>query len=120
MNSIFTSIVKVDKKDRTICVDNTGNLPIRSIEGYISIFILYDWTNNAILLAPIKDTKGETMIKAFQTHIKYITKRGFKPSFNTIDNVASKAIKICLQEENIKMQVVEPHNHQINAAEREI
>ena len=40
MNQIFTSITKVDKKDGTIYVDNIVNLPIRSIEGYISIFIL--------------------------------------------------------------------------------
>ena len=56
------------------------------------------------------------MIEAFQTHIKYITKRGFKPSFNIIDYVALKAIKVYLQEENIQMQSVEPHNHQVNAA----
>ena len=62
MNQIFTSIEKVNKKYGTIYVDNTGNLPIRSIEGYISIFVLYNWTTNAILAAPIKNTKDETMI----------------------------------------------------------
>ena len=98
MNQIFTSIAKVNKKYRTIYVDNTGNLLIRSMERYIAILILYNWTTNAILAAPIKYTKDETMIKAFQTHIKYITKRGFKPSFNIIDNVVSKEIKVYLQE----------------------
>ena len=58
------------------------------------------------------------MIDDFQTHIKYITKIGFKPCFNIIDNVASKAIKIYLQEEKIQMQLVEPHNYQVNAVER--
>ena len=94
MNQIFTSIAKVNKKDGTIYVENTGNFPIRSIEEYISIFILNYWKTNAILVAPIKDTKDETMIESFQTHIRYITKRGSKPSLNIIDNVASKAIKV--------------------------
>ena len=58
------------------------------------------------------------MIDDFQTHIKYITKKGFKPCFNIIDNVASKAIKIYLQEEKIQMKLVEPHNHQVNTVER--
>ena len=58
------------------------------------------------------------MIEYFQTHPKYITKRGFKPSSNIIDNVASKYIKVYLQEENIQKKSVEPHNHQDNAAER--
>ena len=51
------------------------------------------------------------MIDSFKTNIKCITKRGFKPCFNIIDNVASKAIKIYLMEEKIQMQFVKPHNH---------
>ena len=85
---------KVDKEDRKIYVNNTVNFPIRSIEGYIYIFIMYNLTTNSILAAPINDTKDETNIEDFQTHVKYITKRGFKPSFNIIGNVASKAIKV--------------------------
>ena len=81
----------------TIYVDNAGNFPIRSIEEYISILILYDWKANEILASPIKYTKDETTIESFQSHIKYITKRGFKTSFNIIDNVALKAIKVYLQ-----------------------
>ena len=68
----------------------------------------------------MKDTKDETMIGAFNSNIKYITKRGFKSCFNIIDIVASKAIKRYIMEEKIQMQLVEPHNHQVNAAEREI
>ena len=40
INHIFTSIAKVENKDGKIYVDNTGNFPIRSIEGYIAIFIM--------------------------------------------------------------------------------
>ena len=43
-----------------------------------------------------------------------------KRSYNIIDNVASKAIKDYLVKEGIKMQLVEPNNHRINAAERAI
>ena len=81
---------------------------------------MYDWTTNAILATQIKDTKDEIIIDSVQAHIKYITKRFFKPCFNIIDNVASKAIKSYLQKENINMQLVEPHNHQFYAEEREI
>ena len=58
------------------------------------------------------------MDDAFQTHIKYITKIVFKPSFNIIDNVESKATKVYLQEENIQMKLVEPHNHRVDIEER--
>ena len=120
MNQFFTSIVTVYKKYGTIYVDDTGNFLTTIIDRYIAIFSLYNCTKHEILATPIKDTKDETLIDAFQTHIKYITKRGFKPCFNVVDNVASKAIKVHLQEENIHMQLVKPHNHQVNALESEI
>ena len=96
INQIFTSISTIDKKDGTIYVNNAKTFPIRSIDGYIAIFILYNWSTNSILATPIKYTKYETIIDSFQTHINYITKRGFKPYFNIIDNMASKAIRVYL------------------------
>jgi len=110
----------VDAKDGRIYVDNTGNFPITSIDGMKAVFILYDWMTNAILATPIKTATDEEMIRAFQKNITYLTQRGFKPEFNVIDNVASKAIKKYLEEEKIKMQLVEPNNHRSNAAERAI
>ena len=50
----------------------------------------------------------------------YLHKRGFKLKFNIIDNVASKAIKTYLEEANIGLQLVEPHNHRVNVAKRAI
>ena len=38
--------------------------------------------------------------------------------FNIIENVASKAVKKYLEEENIRLKLVEPHNPRVNAAER--
>ena len=69
----------VDKKDGTIYVDNTGDFPITSIDGMKAVFVLYDWTSNAILATPIETTTDEKMIEAFKTNISYLTKRGFKP-----------------------------------------
>ena len=60
------------------------------------------------------------MIDSFKTNIKCITKRGFKPCFNIIDNVASKVIKIYLMEEKMQMQLVKPHNNQVISVEKVI
>ena len=119
-NQLFCYMGIVDAKDGRIYVDNTGNFPITSIDGMKAVFILYDWMTNAILATPIKTATDEEMIRAFQKNITYLTQRGFKPEFNVIDNVASKAIKKYLEEEKIKMQLVEPNNHRSNAAERAI
>jgi len=90
------------------------------MDDMTTVFILYDWTTNAILVTPITDRKDETMVKAFSDNVEYLTKRGFNPVFNIIGNVASKAVKAYLESKNIDLQLVEPHNHRVNAAERAI
>ena len=86
----------------------------------MTILIIYDWTSKAILALPIENAKDETLVKAFRTQVDYLHKRGFKPKFNIIDNVSSKAIETYLEEAKIGLQLVEPHNHRVNAAERAI
>ena len=50
-----------------------------------------------------------------------MARRGFKPKFNILDNIASKAIvKFLKDERKIDIQLVEPNNHRANAAERAI
>ena len=62
----------------------------------------------------------ETIVSCFKQNITYLTKRGFKPILNIIDNVASKAVQAYLESEKVNIQLVEPHNHKVNAAERAI
>ena len=104
--------MQIDTKDGTTYMDCTGNFPLRSHDGMMTIFIMYDWSSNSILAQPIPNTKDETIIKAFKEKIEYLTSRGFKPKFNILDNIASKAIIKFLKEEcKMDIQVVEPHNH---------
>ena len=86
----------------------------------VAIFIVYYWTTNAILATPVKNISEETIVSCFKQNIAYLTKRGFKPILNIIDNVASKAVQSYLEAENVNIQLVEPHNHRVNAAERAI
>ena len=84
------------------------------------MFIMYDWTTNAILATPLKEAKAETIVECFKKNITYLSKRGFKPVYNVIDNVATNAIKKYIESENIEVQFVTPYDHRVNAAEREI
>jgi hypothetical protein len=43
--------------------------------------------------------------------------KGFKPKLNVMDNQATKHIKKILTKNECKVQLVEPHNHRVNAAE---
>jgi hypothetical protein len=46
--------------------------------------------------------------------------KGYKPKVNIMDNQATRAIKEYLITQNCALQLVEPHNHRVNAAERAI
>ena len=84
-------------KDSTIYIDLTGKFPVRSMDGMTTVFILYNWTSNVILAEPIEKAQNNTMARVFKEKITYLTKRGFKPSFNIIGNVASKAVQAYLE-----------------------
>jgi len=57
---------------------------------------------------------------AFKQVHQMLTTKGYKPIFNVTDNQAAAPIKAYMQENNGTVQLVEPNNHQVNAAERAI
>ena len=68
----------------------------------------------------MKSRSDADMEKAYTKLYDYLTDRGLKPKFNVMDNEASTAIKELLTQRDTKFQLVEPHNHRVNAAERAI
>lgn len=109
-----------DEKDGRIYIDMTGNFPVQSYSGMTHMFVLYDYTTNAIIVRPLKNDKSESIIDAFKSALQYLTNKGFRPKLNIMDNVASKMIKEFLEKEKIDLQLVPPHDHRANAAERAI
>ena len=53
-NQIFCYNRRINTKDGTIYVHFTGRFPIRSMDGMVVIFVIYDWTTNAILATSVK------------------------------------------------------------------
>ncbi len=104
----------------TIYSDNIGRFPMQSLEGALYLFLLYDYRSNAILVKPLKTMDHKEFVKAFQEQVTYLKKKGLKPKFNVIDNIVSKAVQEFLESENINIQIVEPHNHPVNAVGRAI
>ncbi len=100
--------------------DLRGNFPLRLIDGMTTVFVIYDWTTNAILVEPIENAKDKTLIRVFNKKLAYLTKRDFKPKFNILDNVARKALQEYFEKEDVKIQLVESHNHRVNASKRAV
>jgi hypothetical protein len=61
-------------------------------------------------------TSDVSIFNAYKTKFNSLAQNGFKPKLNVMDNQATKYIKKFLTKEECKLQLVEPHNHRVNAA----
>ncbi len=68
----------------------------------------------------IKALDDTTIFEAYKKQFDELSKKGFKPKLNVMDNQVTKYIKQFLDKNECKLQLVEPHNHRVNAAERAI
>jgi hypothetical protein len=91
-----------------------------SLGGSICFLVLYHYKSNCILGTPIAGLDDKSIFEAYKTRFKELKSKGFKPKLNMMDNQATKHIKRFLTKNECKHQLVEPHNHRVNAAERAI
>jgi hypothetical protein len=100
--------------------DLTGNFPVRSSKGnsYVMLYYIYDC--NYIKVVPMMSRSASEWVKAYDSIHQELTIKGFKPKLQTLDNEASTALKNFFTANNIAYQLVPPHYHRRNAAERAI
>ncbi len=118
--NIFCFGAFADQTSGVVYHDLTGSFPFMSYDGSICFFVLFHYESNAILATPIAGLDDVSIFKAYRKYFEELTGKGFKPRLNVMDNQATKHIKKYLTEQDCKLQVVEPHNHRVNAAERAI
>jgi hypothetical protein len=87
--------------------------------GYV-FFVMYHYETNAILATPVAGLDDKSIFKAYKMQFDNLTSKGHKPKIDIMDNQATKHIKAFLTEQQCQLQLVEPHNHRLNAAERAI
>jgi hypothetical protein len=68
----------------------------------------------------MKSRSASEWFKAYDSVHQELTIKGFKPKLQTLDNKASTALKNFFTANDIAYQLVPPHYHQRNAAERAI
>jgi hypothetical protein len=98
----------------------TGSFQFMSYNGSICFFILYHHESNAILGTQIASLDDISIFEAYKKQFENLVAKGFKPKLNVMDNQATKHIKKFLNKNECKVQLVEPHNHRVNVAERAI
>jgi hypothetical protein len=98
----------------------TGHFPFMSIDGSVCFFVLYHYETNAILVKLIANVDNRSIFEAYKEAFETLEAKGYKPKMNVMDNQATQYIKKFLTKKECDLQVVEPHNHHVNAAERAI
>jgi hypothetical protein len=112
-NVIYSAIRSIEGHTYT---NITGRFPTNSSRGYKYILVLYDCDGNSIQAEPMKNRSDAEAIRAYTKICDELTAKGLKPTFQTMDNEASKALKPFLHSKDIQFQLIPPHVHRQNAA----
>ncbi len=118
--NIFCYGAFADKMSGVVYNDLTGLFPFVSFDGSVCFLVMYVYEANAILATPIAALDDRSIFNAYKKNFDELTAKGFKPKLNVMDNQATKFIKQFLTEQECELQLVEPHNHRVNAAKRAI
>ena len=111
----------IDRKElSTAYTDLTGRFPMRSSRGNQYILIGYHYDANCIHGIAIKNRKSATLTAAWQSLHDTFTKAGAAPNTYVMDNEISNDLKEALQTNDTTYQLVPPHSHRRNLAERAI
>jgi hypothetical protein len=100
--------------------DLMGNFPVRSSKGYSYVMVCYIHDCNYVKVIPMKSRSASEWVKAYDTIHQELTVKGYKPKLQTLDNEASATMKNFFTVNDIAYQLVPPHCHRRNAAERAI
>jgi hypothetical protein len=116
ITNVFCFGAFADKISGVVYNNLTGNFPFMSIDGSVCFFVLYHYELNAILVKPIANVDDRSIYEAYKEVFETLEAKGYKPKMNVMDNQATKYINKFLTKKECELQVVEPHNHRVNAA----
>ena len=98
----------------------TGKFIQPPTQGNKYILVYYDYDSNQIFAEPMQHESKESQMKAYKTIVTVLQQRGQDPTLHIMDNETSVDLIAMLQKEAITIQLVPPHLHRRNAAERAI
>ena len=88
------------------------------LNGSVCFFVMYHYETNTILATPVAGPDNKSIFNAYKMQFDNLTSKGYKLKINIMDNQATKHIKEFLMDQQCQLQLVEPHNHWLNAAKR--
>jgi hypothetical protein len=103
-----------------IYTNQTGRFLTPSSAGNSYLLILYGHDSNSIHAEPMLSHNASKILAAYMHAHTLLTSRGLHPLLQTLDNEASHLLHTFMATEQIDYQLVPPHIHRRNAAERAI
>lgn len=100
--------------------DLTGEFVIPSSRGNKYILVFYDYDSNHIFAEPLKSRSASHLLDAHKSLLATLATAGLSPKLLVLDNECPSLLKDYLKSINLPFQLVPPHQHQRNAAERAI
>jgi hypothetical protein len=100
--------------------DLTGKFRVRSSKGNSYVMVCYVYDCNYVKVIPMKSRSTSEWVKDYDHIHQELTVKGFRPKLQTLDNEASTTLKSFFTANNVEYQLVPPHCHRRNAAERAI
>ena len=119
-NKTHECFASIDQFDRKAYSDLTGRYPHISSRGNQYILVVYDYDSSGILVEPLKNRQAAEITKAWMAIHNRLSRHGNSPQLYILDNEVSFEFKAALRKRNVQYQLVPPHVHRRNAAERAI
>jgi hypothetical protein len=98
--------------------DLTGRFPHRSSRGMEYLIVVHNHDSNSILMIAIKNKTGAEIKCGWTSIHERLARGGNQPELYILDNEASADLKKGLKKYKLEYQLVPPHIHRRNAAER--
>ena len=118
---IFCKVYDVEEEaTHKIWTDQTGRFPKQSSRGNQYIMVLVESDSSAILVEPMKNRTAGEMTRAYQTLVDRLNESGIFPKEHILDNECSDQFKKTIKANKMTYQLVPPHDHRRNRAEKAI
>eukprot|EP00978_Attheya_sp_CCMP212_P005327 scaffold11894_cov53-Attheya_sp.AAC.5 len=115
---LFTTIH--DARGQIYTDDQPGRFLVSSSKGNSYMLVLYDYDSNYIHVEPMPSRSKESILVAYKKARAILIKAGLRSKLQRLDNEASAILQEYMTEQEIDFQLVPPHIHHQNAAERAI
>ena len=117
MHACYASTMEITGQ---VYSDQTGRFVAPSDRGNQYLFVMYNYNSNSIHAEPIKNCTATSILAAYKTVHQCLCTAGLKPKLQRLDNKCSQILKDYMIDQGVHYQLVSPHVHRRNAAERAI